>query len=214
MIAPPAASAVHPASTARGRSRAPTAWPTRTALADESPSGTMNASAAILSAIWCDPDDTGIELAGQRRRGSEDANLQRHLRRGRKPQRDEAPDALQVERPGHVRLPIERVAGAPDESRRAGTHAIQVRAMRRRPRRALDAECRRAQMSVDQNPVADRVDEVGRDQREHDRPDDMHALQIAAEGGVEKQRQRTEREIAHVRSDEHANLWVQPPRVE
>ena len=38
---------------------APTACPTMTAAADDTPSGTMNASDARFSAIWCAPDDTG-----------------------------------------------------------------------------------------------------------------------------------------------------------
>ena len=50
MVAP-TANAVQPASTARRRSPAPTAWPTRTAAADDRPSGTMKASAAIFRAI-------------------------------------------------------------------------------------------------------------------------------------------------------------------
>jgi FKBP-type peptidyl-prolyl cis-trans isomerase FkpA len=49
MITAPVASAVQPASTARDSSRAPIAWPTRTAHADDSPSGTMNASAGAIS---------------------------------------------------------------------------------------------------------------------------------------------------------------------
>ena len=49
----PSRIAVQPAAEARGRSPAPTAWPTRTAPADPSPSGIMNATPARLSAIWC-----------------------------------------------------------------------------------------------------------------------------------------------------------------
>jgi hypothetical protein len=82
MIAAPVASAVQPARTARGSSRAPIALPTRTAPADDSPSGTMNASAAMLSAIWCDPDETGSSLPASAVAAAKTPHLQRHLRRG------------------------------------------------------------------------------------------------------------------------------------
>ena len=47
----PAANAARAASFARGRSRAPTACPTRTAAAAATPNGTMNVSAASVIAI-------------------------------------------------------------------------------------------------------------------------------------------------------------------
>ena len=63
MTAMQVARAVQPVSTARRASRAPTAWPTRTAAADDNPSGIMKITLAMLSAIWCDADATGSSRA-------------------------------------------------------------------------------------------------------------------------------------------------------
>ena len=46
--------------------------------------------------------------------------------------------------------------------------------------------------------AADRVDEVGRHERERHRPDDAERLQVAAERGVEQQRQQAPRDDAQV----------------
>ena len=58
----PIAITVHPAAAAPRGSLAPIALPTRTAPAEASPSGIMNATAAMLSAIWCDAVATGSSL--------------------------------------------------------------------------------------------------------------------------------------------------------
>ena len=49
----PMAQATKPARRAAGRSPAPTARPTRTVAAIDTPSGTMNEVLAIWMAIWC-----------------------------------------------------------------------------------------------------------------------------------------------------------------
>ena len=78
MNATPSRIAVQPAPPRRAGSPAPTAWPTRTAPAEASPSGTMNATAAMLSAIWCEAAATGASSPGECRRRRENADLERH----------------------------------------------------------------------------------------------------------------------------------------
>ena len=58
----------------------------------------------------------------------------------------------------------------------------------RGPRRTSRAHRRSAEMAVDQNPIADHVDKIRRDQRKHDRPHAVGRLQIAPQGGVDQKR--------------------------
>ena len=53
--------------------------------------------------------------------------------------------------------------------------------------RAFEAQARRAPVAVHEEPVAGEVEEVGADHGEGDGLDDVHRLQVAAEGGVEEQ---------------------------
>ena len=52
------------------------------------------------------------------------------------------------------------------------------------------AHCGKAQLAIDEHPVAEPIDQVGGDQGESDRPDLPYALQIAPESDVYQQRQR------------------------
>ena len=47
-----------------------------------------------------------------------------------------------------------------------------------------------AQVAVDEDPVANGVDQVGADEGEHHRLDEPHALQVTAEGRIDEQRHR------------------------
>ena len=85
----PSPSAVQPARRAPGASRRPIAWPTRTAAADESPSGTMKVKAAELSAIWCAASTAGSKRPAMRRHHGEHADLGGDLQRGRESESDE-----------------------------------------------------------------------------------------------------------------------------
>ena len=57
-------------------------------------------------------------------------------------------------------------------------------------------------MTVNQRPVADRVDDVGGDEREHHRPHQTDRLQIAARGGVDEQRQQRQPQHVEVAADD------------
>jgi (E)-4-hydroxy-3-methylbut-2-enyl-diphosphate synthase len=96
----PKSSAVQPARDAPGGSRAPTAWPTRTAAADEIPSGTMKANAANVDGDLVRCERHRRELTGQRGGGREDADLDSDLRRGREAEAHQAAQArpLDLER--------------------------------------------------------------------------------------------------------------------
>ena len=72
----------------------------------------MNASAAMFSAIWCDAERHRIERPGERRGRGEDADLQRHLRCGRKAERDEPLMRADVEGERHMRCGRRRAFGA------------------------------------------------------------------------------------------------------
>ena len=57
--------------------------------------------------------------------------------------------------------------------------------------RAFQAEAGRAPVAVHEEPVAGEVEEVGADHGEGNGLDDVHRLQVAAEGGVEEQGKHT-----------------------
>jgi hypothetical protein len=46
-----------------------------------------------------------------------------------------------------------------------------------------------AQITMDQDPIADGIDHVAPDPSEHDRLNQTHTLQVAANGGIEEQRE-------------------------
>src|ERR1035441_984434 len=59
---------------------------------------------------------------------------------------------------------------------------------RSRESRTFEAQARGAPIAVHEEPVAGEVEEVGADHGEGDGLDDVHRLQVAAEGAVEEQR--------------------------
>ena len=136
-----------------------------------------------------------IQSSGQRRRQGEDADFERHLRRGRKPQRDEASNARGIEGPRATfgwRWTSATMFEANGDIKESGhTHA-----QRSSPTRNPQHRARAPQVAVDEDPVGRGVDGVGGHERDHDRPHEVHALEIAAKRGVEQKRQRAERDGA------------------
>ena len=187
--ATPQASALHPARPAAAGSPCPIRCPTRTAAAELMPSGTMKVRLAIFRAIWWPASEAGSSRADQRggqprrRRLSSTTCMAagipscsrraeaRPIRRRGDVKQSGAPHAIVVECAGdqHARHINARGEGGPGRSVRA--HGAE------------------AQMAVDQDPVAEQVDGIGGDQREHHRLDQADALQIPAEGEVQHQRQ-------------------------
>ena len=82
-----------------GSSR-PIAWPTRTAAADDRPSGIMKVTLATFSTIWCACQRDRMEPAGQGRRGREDPHFERQLNGRGQAQHDESREhhAIRTER--------------------------------------------------------------------------------------------------------------------
>ena len=68
---------------------------------------------------------------------------------------------------------------------------------------ASDAESGSAEFAVDEDPVADEVDDVGGDESEGNGAHHVHALECAANGEVQEQRKHADGEGAHVRSGEN-----------
>src|ERR1019366_110997 len=62
--------------------------------------------------------------------------------------------------------------------------------------RARKAKARGAPIAVHEEPVAGKVEEVGADHGEGDGLDDVHRLEVAAEGAVEEQRRHAPEEGA------------------
>ena len=81
----------------------PTACPTITAAALDTPSGTMNVSDARFSATWCAATCSDAEPAHKQRDGAEHADLEHHLR---------------ADRRAELEHPRERRVGRADSARR------------------------------------------------------------------------------------------------
>ena len=158
----------------------------------------MNVNPAMLSAIWCAASD-----AGSIRPASADAaantptssvsciaagnpsTTSRRIRGSSSP-------------PGDVDQPRPRCRSRTDDDHEQRA-AIDDARQHRRPGRTRNPKRRRAETAVDQHPVDDHVQQVRGDERDHDRPDHAHALQIAAEREVEQQRRQTPRHRLEIR---------------
>src|ERR1022692_574918 len=75
--------------------------------------------------------------------------------------------------------------------------------------RAFEAQTRGAPIAVHEEPVAGEIEEVGADYGEGDGLNDVHRLQVAAEGGVEEQREHTPKQGVD-RSEEHTSELQSP----
>ena len=143
----------------------------------------------------------GAETGDERSDQSEDTDFGGELNRGRKTESDELADTVEVrvngsfEELGFVAGVVpeeidnedEREIGARDAGGDAGTG---------------DAEGRAAELAVDEDIVADEVDEIGGDESEGDGANHVHTLECATDSEVEKERNETGGKRAHVRSGE------------
>ncbi len=84
----------------------------------------------------------------------------------------------------------------------------------RGPGGAVGAERGQAEVPVDQRPVADRVDDVGGDEREHHRPHQADRLQIAPRRGVDEQRQQRQPQHVEVAADHRDDGRVDAEAIE
>src|ERR1700693_962986 len=71
---------------------------------------------------------------------------------------------------------------------------------------AGDAEGRESKLAEDKGVIANEVDEIGGDQGESDRANDVHALQSAAEGEIKDQWKKGNGERVHVRKREDGDF--------
>ena len=156
------------------------------------------------------PERHRIELSSERAGCGKDTHFERHLRRRWDPQRHETSNAAWIEAERHVRLhltPSSVLAQDGDEEKQRHVDAGEDG----RPRGTLDAERGRAKPAVDQRPVRQRVDEIGRDERIHHRPDEMDPLQVPAECRVQQQWQRAQHDHPEVGCRQVADRRVQTP---
>src|ERR1019366_1626845 len=79
---------------------------------------------------------------------------------------------------------------------------------RRRISRAGKSQARGTPIAVHEEPVAGEVEQVGADHAESDRLDDVHRLEVAAEGAVEEQRRQGPEEGADVWAEQFHDARV------
>ena len=89
MKSTPSPSAVAPERMAASRSRPPTAWPTRTAAADDMPRGTMNVRLARFRTIWCAASEMASSLPASAVAAENTPTLKRDLAGRGKAESDE-----------------------------------------------------------------------------------------------------------------------------
>ena len=81
-----------------------------------------------------------------------------------------------------------------------------------RERGTAHAHGGKAELAVNQRPIAEPVDEIGRDERKRHRPDFADTLQITPEGDVDEQWERTEIEQLNILPGRCAHRSVMPMR--
>ena len=146
------------------------------------------------------------EPRDERGDGGENADFGGELDAGGETEADEAADACEIRSEFHfaqagmiVRIVPEEIKdedggqiGAGDDGGDAG---------------ADDAQLWKAEVAEDEGVVAEEVDDVRGDESERDWADDVHALECAAKGEIEKQGQEAEGEGVHVRAGEDGDVW-------
>ena len=149
-----------------------------------------------------------IETSGKRRGQAEHTHFERDLRGGGEAEPPQTHEALARQATRDIRE--SRRARAVDPTRGEPQHAEHVDARdARRPRGAGHAERRQAQLTVDERPVGGGIQQVGGDEREGDWGDDVHPLQVAADRGVEQQRQRAPDHDPEIAMQEGHHLGVE-----
>ena len=133
----------------------------------------------------------GAEAGDQGGDGGEDGDLGGHLHSGGEAESDEAPDARQIgEKRGLTQVSV--VAGVVPEKKNDEDRGEVGAGDRRCDAGADNAEHGESPVAEDQEIVAEGIDEIGGDEGEGDGADQVHALEGAAEGEVEKKREQAE----------------------
>ena len=141
----------------------------------------------------------------------EHPELEGHLPRRRQAEREETAEAAALEAQP---WPGGGGAALVAQNRRREKQG-QVRARDdRRPRRAVDAEGRHAEVAEDEQPVGGGVDGVRAEQGRRHPGGETDGLQVPAERGVEQQRQHAPQDDREVRRGEPLDRGVHAPGVE
>jgi len=149
----------------------------------------------------------GSKARDERGDEGEDADLSGELQRGGQAEGNEAADALDIDlngsfqKVGAVAMVIPEEIADENESKVGAGNG-------RGPAGAGDAEGGEAELAKDEDVVAEEVDEVGGDQGEGDGANYVHALEGAADGEVEQQREEADGEGAHVGEGKDRDLGV------
>ena len=147
---------------------------------------------------------------GKRGRCRKDADFEHRLPGRRQPEPEQGALTREIEMKRRVaerRFPIAVTPQHHEPQPRGHEHARQ----QRRPGRSADAQRRQTEMTVDQHPVGERVDDIGRNQRDHDGTHDAQALKVATKSHVEKKRRKAPGQNRQIRTRERQHPGRQAP---
>jgi len=155
----------------------------------------------------------GAEPGDERGDEGEDADFGGELQSGGKTEGDKAADTLEVglcrsfQEIGAMAVVVpEKIADENEREIAAGKGGG--------PAGAGDAEGGEAELAKDKNVVAEKVDEIGGDERESDGAHHVHALKGTAHGKIEKKREKANGEGAHVGSGEDGDIVIHTDALE
>ena len=179
--APKTIATIRPGGLLQGSPR-PISCPTRTAAAELIPSGTINVSEAQLNAISCPDKAMGPSRAHIAVATVKAPISKRICVAAGMPSRNSSIILLK----SRLDAPFQLSSFLLDSTHsNVITRTTPDRCGRLRwTSRADDAHRGQTEMAVDQGPVANDVDQVGRNQRERDGMHYVHRLQIAAQGKI------------------------------
>ena len=146
----------------------------------------------------------GAEARDQGGDHGEDSALERELNGGRIAEGDEAANAREINVDGSFEQIGAMAAVVPQEIDDQDGGHVQARDGGG-PAGADGAHGGRSPVSVNKNPVADGVDDVGGDEREGHDADHVHGLEAAADGEIEEQGEESHGESLGVGNGEREN---------
>ena len=191
-------------------SRRPTAWPTRTAPADATPSGTMNVNAARLTAIWCAASDAGARRPASAVAAAKTPTSSVICARRRQPERQQPPHPGELDAKRRREQARPAPSLAPDDHARAGRPPSPTRAITVAQADPRDAHRRRAEPPEISSQLTNTLTMFAAIEREHHRPDHSHALQIAPERRIQEQRRARSTSAHPGRAEEREDRGFSP----
>ena len=153
------------------------------------------------------------QAPGERRGRRKDADFERDLHgrwkaEGRQPAHPRGIDAKRRVEESRIAAPF----AIDDGQQQPGGHEHAREDSR--PRRPAYAGRRQSEPAEDEHPVEDRVDNVGQDERNHDRADRARRLQVASKRRVQQERQEAPRHDLQIVAREGEDPGIQTPEMQ